>query len=177
MNLFYLDPDTKLSVQMHCDKHVVKMILEYAQLLSTAHRMLDGEQKVVKHKTRNVKRWVLSDEESDEKIYKATHFNHPSSVWARQSDSNYQYLYKLFCDLCDEYTYRYNKVHLTDQKLRKTLAKTPTNIAKKEFVKPPRCMPDHCKVGSVEDSYREYYRVEKSYMTVWSKRPTPSFMN
>jgi len=42
MNVFYLDRNPITAAQMHCDKHVVKMILEYAQLLSTAHRLLDG---------------------------------------------------------------------------------------------------------------------------------------
>ena len=42
MNIFYLHNDPQIAAQMHCDKHVVKMILEYAQLLSTAHHELDG---------------------------------------------------------------------------------------------------------------------------------------
>lgn len=42
MNIFVLDRDPYIAAQMHCDKHVIKMICEYAQLLSTAHRQLDG---------------------------------------------------------------------------------------------------------------------------------------
>ena len=44
MNIFYLDRDPVIAAQMMCDKHVVKMILESAQMLSTAHRVLDGDE-------------------------------------------------------------------------------------------------------------------------------------
>ena len=93
MNIFYLDNDPKVCAQMHLDKHVVKMILEYCQLLSTAHRVLDGTEVMGKSKTgRNVKRWILPDKR-EEIVYSATHINHPSAVWARQSAMNYYWLY------------------------------------------------------------------------------------
>ena len=44
MNIFYLDRHPKICAEYHCDKHTVKMIIEYAQLMSTAHRVLDGEE-------------------------------------------------------------------------------------------------------------------------------------
>ena len=87
MNIFYLDKDPKKCAEMHCDKHVVKMILEYAQLLSTAHRVLDGNE------------WA-----DHVGLYKATHKNHPSAIWARESAGNYFWLNKLFQELCKEYT-------------------------------------------------------------------------
>lgn len=178
MNLFYLDHDAKLSAKYHCDKHVVKMILEYAQLLSTAHRLLDGRETTIKQNNRNMRRWVLDNTNLNESLYKATHFNHPCSVWVRKSNSNYQYLYKLFCYLCDEYTLRYNKVHMTEQKLRKILEYTPNNIPSLGFSTPPCCMPDNCVIfGDVVSSYQKYYKLEKSYMAVWSKRTTPNFMD
>ena len=44
MNIFVLDKDPHIAAQMHCDRHVPKMIVESAQMLSTAHRLLDGEE-------------------------------------------------------------------------------------------------------------------------------------
>lgn len=91
MNIFYLHSDAKECAVMHCDKHVVKMILETAQLLSTAHRLLDGN--------------------DDPILYKATHKNHPSAIWTRKSQKNYLWLTSLLQNLCQEYTYRYGKIH------------------------------------------------------------------
>ena len=94
MNIFYLHPDPKKCAEMHLNKHCVKMILEYAQLLSTAHRVLDGD-----------------DYANQYNLYKATHVNHPSAIWVRQSCYNYSWLMQLLCHLCIEYTHRYGKVH------------------------------------------------------------------
>jgi hypothetical protein len=92
MNIFYLDHDTEKCAEYHVDKHVVKMILEYCQLLSTAHRLSDGLQEPGFSKTgRNVKRWRLLDNR-DSVLYQATHVNHPSAVWARASRENYLWL-------------------------------------------------------------------------------------
>ena len=103
MNIFYLDHDVAKCAEMHNDKHVVKMILEYCQLLSTAHRYLDGVEQIGQTKTgRNVKRWKLNDER-DTILYSATHINHPSAVWCRQTAANYHWLYKLLVELCKEY--------------------------------------------------------------------------
>ena len=94
MNIFYLDKNPKLCAQYHVDRHVVKMILETAQLLSTAHWLTGGEGP-----------------------YRATHKNHPSAIWARSNKSNYNWLCKLGLELCEEYTYRYGKIHKTQQHL------------------------------------------------------------
>jgi len=57
MNIFYLDKDPIVAAEMSCDKHVCKMIIESAQMLSTAHRMIDGTQYTGKTKKgRNIKR-------------------------------------------------------------------------------------------------------------------------
>src|SRR6056297_2083911 len=111
MNIFYLDEDTSKAAQYHMDKHVRKMIIEYAQLLSTAHRVLDGHVHIDTSDTgRKIKRWYTNDWR-DEIFYKSTHVNHPSSRWVRESAYNYTYLYNLFCALCDEYIYRFGKKH------------------------------------------------------------------
>ena len=72
MNIFYLHNDTKLCAEQHVDKHVVKMIVEYAQLLSTAHRMIDGEEYIGKSKTgRKVKRYRMTNPNLDKTVYQS----------------------------------------------------------------------------------------------------------
>ena len=79
MNIFYLDRNPVIAAQMMCDKHVVKMILESAQMLSTAHRVLDGD-----------------DRANETGLYKMAHKNHPSTIWVRASSENYRWLWKHF---------------------------------------------------------------------------------
>ena len=91
MNIFHLDNDPIKAAQMMCDKHIVKMIVEYAQLMSTAHRVLDGEEYLDKTaNNRNIRRWYHP--EYDGFLYKASHVNHPSNIWVRESDENYFWL-------------------------------------------------------------------------------------
>jgi hypothetical protein len=175
VNIFILDKDPKQCAEWHVDKHVVKMIIEYAQLMSTAHRMLDGEQYGDKTANgRNIKRWKLADRRENI-LYKASHINHPDAQWARQTSGNYMYLWKLFSALCDEYTYRYGKVHETDRKLRGVLICPPLNIKEGEMIEPPQCMPDYCKHSDVITAYKNYYIQEKKSFANWKKRNIPSW--
>jgi len=179
VNLFYLDTRPERCATLHCDKHVVKMIIEYAQLMSTAHRMLDGIEYQDKTKLgRKIRRWKHPNNNMDGVLYKASHINHPTAVWARGSYGNYRYLYDLFCALCDEYTYRYGKVHMTDSKLRQLLEAAPMNIPDRRFYAPPRAMPDDCKkyTKNVIQAYHKYYRLYKKDFAKWTNRPVPSFM-
>jgi hypothetical protein len=148
------------------------MILEYAQLLCTAHRVLDGDQWT--DRTANgsrIKRW--SHPKLDDVLYKATHVNHPSAVWVRQSRQNYLWLYKLFNSLCYEYSYRYGKRHLCDTKLSLTLSQSPDNIPDVDFTEPTPAMPDKYKKLSSIASYRLYYIKDKMHLASWTKRDVP----
>lgn len=146
MNIFYLDNNPTSAARMQCDRHVVKMILESAQLLSTAHRELDGDD------------WA-----DQQGLYKRTHKNHPSAVWARCSADNYQWLFRHFLALCDEYSYRYGKTHKSDDKFRHVLSFSPTNISTNEsFTPPPQCMPDEYKSDNTIIGYRQYYALDKA---------------
>ena len=183
MNLFYLHNDPVVSAEMHCDKHVVKMIIEYAQMLSTAHRILDGEQITALQNGRRIQRWNLDGDkdlhtlEMQTTLYKAAHVNHPSTQWVRENAIQYQYAYDMFVALCDEYTYRYGKVHLTDKKLRKLLNNLPNNITLGVFNEPPQCMPNDVKVlGDTINAYHKYYAVYKKDFAKWTSRPVPKFM-
>jgi len=159
MNIFYLNEDPQIAAVEHNDKHCVKMILESAQMLCTAHRVLDG------------------DERADELfMYKEAHKNHPSTIWVRDNVHNYWWLYRLFVALCDEYTYRYGKGHLTDINLREVLRLPPKNIpVNRKFYQPPQCMPEQYKCEDSVEAYHKYYMGEKSSFSVWKKRPTPDW--
>lgn len=175
MNIFYLSKDTQICAEMHNDKHCVKMILEYAQLLSTAHRVLDGViTEGVSTSGRKRKSYVLSDSRENI-LYSATHINHPSAVWVRQSNSNYIWLYDMWQKLMKEYTYRYGKNHACE-KLLGHLAGLPINIPNGPFTEPTPAMPDEYKVpGSSVASYRSYYINSKSHLAKWKNRPVPSW--
>lgn len=159
MNIFFLDDDPVRCAQQHCDKHVVKMILETAQLLSNAHHMLDGDQ-VIKP------------------IYKLTHKNHPSAVWVRTSKEHYNWLWKLLRELCKEYTHRYGKVHKVEREgLINILYVPPSNIVNAEWTDPPPAMPDEYKHQSTIQSYKNYYVGAKASFARWTNRPIPEWFS
>ena len=113
MNIFVLDKDPHIAAQMHCDRHVPKMIVESAQMLSTAHRLLDGEEYMAPSKSgkRMVKHYRLPDH--DDIIYKAVHAKHPCTIWTMQSFDNYVWHYDLFKYLSWEFEYRFCKLQET----------------------------------------------------------------
>jgi len=184
MNIFYLHNDPKICAEMHNDKHCIKMILEYCQLLSTAHRVLDGEMYIDKTvNNRNIKRWrLLDDRESI--LYSATHINHPSAVWVRKSIGNYYWLSNLLVDLCKEYTYRYGKVHKCERDGLVQLLHdcTPDNMHVIAFTEPTPAMPDDVKIaGDSLASYRNYYISNKQHLASWkgkvNSRNIPEWFN
>lgn len=177
MNIFFLDFDVTKCAQMHNDKHCVKMILEYSQLLSTAHRVLDGEEVEGKKmvagsfpvRWRKFKQWKLNDER-DAIFYSATHINHPSAIWSRQSDANYRWLYNLLVELCKEYTYRYGRVHKCEfSGLVNALKKIPNNISTGMFTEPTPAMPKEIIINNDSiASYRNYYNKSKQHLANWN---------
>ena len=177
MNIFYLHRNPEKSAKQHCDKHVVKMIIEYAQMLSTAHRMIDGEQYYDLSKNgRRIARWRHPNSNLENVLYKASHQNHPSAVWVRENAIQYQYMYDLFVALCDEYTYRYGRVHMTDDKLREVLNNIPDKMTLGEWREPPQAMPDDVKAESSIEAYHKYYREYKRPFAKSTNRDIPDFM-
>lgn len=179
MNIFYLSSIPKKCAQYHVDKHTVKMILEYSQLLSTAHRVLDGTQYIDSSTGRKIKRWKLEDAKMDMGLYKATHINHPSAVWVRQSSENYMWLCELLLKLCQEYTHRYYKIHKCEKLglVDVLYNNVPKNIPRKQFTEPTPAMPDQYKViGDSMKSYHNYYNGDKRRMFNWKNREVPYFI-
>lgn len=146
MNIFILDYEPIQAAKYQCDKHIVKMILESAQIMCTiAHR------------------------NNLEARYKPTHINHPCTIWAGDYSDNYSWLSEHALALCSEYTYRYNKIHKSQDVIESLLY-----ISKKlkkgcsDFVK---CIPDNFKKDCVVESYRAYYKTKD--FAVWSKSEKP----
>lgn len=153
MNIFWLDYDPNESVKFYCDKHVVKMITEYAQLLSTCCRVSGVECG-----------------------YRVSHVNHPCSLWVRESLTNWYYLRDLAIKLQDEYYYRYGKIHAAYRVI--TYLRQP-NIADIDLTLPPQCMPSCYKLdkGDLIKAYRNYYIGEKASFARWSGREIPYWFN
>ena len=141
MNIFYLDRDPVKAAQVQYNKHVVKMILESAQMLCTAHHHYNN---------------------GDYVPYKKAHYNHPSTIWCRQNVKQYNWLYDHMIALGNEYTKRYNKKHLTIIKCADILKTIPPGIPNSTFEEPPQCMPEQYKVvGCSITAYWNYYEQEK----------------
>lgn len=154
MNIFALSLDPHECAEWHVDKHVVKMILEYCQLLCTAHHILD---------------------ETTADLYRKTHVNHPCAKWVRESLQNYMWLVRLFECLLEEYTFRYNKIHASSR-LLKFLKVPPDNISLRPMTPFALAMPDEYKGPSTIESYREYYRHGKIHLHTWKRRNIPCFI-
>lgn len=156
MNLFYLDENPKLCAKYHCDKHVVKMILEYGQLLSGSYKFNN---------------LVYDDKVKIPDKYK----NHKLILWLNENKSHYIYLYNLFVSLLDEYTIRYMKIH-SYEKYKNVLKNTPTIYQNNnDWKDPPKVMPDYlCNIDlNVIEAYRLYYKLCKKTFAVWKNQETP----
>ena len=162
MNIFFLSESPTLSAIAQTDKHVVKMALESAQLLCTAHRVLDGKETIrLSKNNRKLKYWEMADEELESTLYKPTHYNHPCSIWVRESAANYNWLLCHWLSLCAEYEKRFGKVHATFTKLYDILEVPPKNISLQRFTQPCKAMPDQYVKDGVCESYINYYKSEK----------------
>lgn len=141
MNIFWLDTNPKKSAESLCDKHVVKMTLEYAQILCTALHT-----------------------NGNDAPYKPTHQKHPAVIWATLSRENFYVLTSMLRAILNEYTFRYGKQHSCEKIYSFITANMgsfsfPDEHAR--FSEPPRCMPDQYKVPCVIQSYRNYYYLDK----------------
>ena len=140
MNIFYLHRDPVIAAKVQYNKHVVKMILESAQMQCTAHHHYDEDTDVP---------------------YKKAHYNHPSTIWTRESDEHYMWLFDHMVALGKEYTKRYGKIHLSITKCFLPLYRIPVGIPSNGFTQPPQCMPDEFKDECSIKAYWNYYIGEK----------------
>ena len=173
MNIFYLHENPKICAEMHLDKHSSKMLVEYAQLLSTAHRVLDGKEVTRLNKIgRTMKTYIHPTR--DHYLYKSCHVNHPSNIWLRQSKANYEWLYEMWICLHKEFQIRYGKDHMSVVKLKSILKDAPSNIPNAPFTQPIQAMPDDVKNEDSITAYRDYYIKYKRSFATW-KTTTPTW--
>ena len=159
MNIFFLHVDPRIAAEYHCDKHVVKMILETAQLLYTAC-------------------WILDPDNIPPNAYKKTHANHPCAIWVRESLSNYKWLVEMGLWLCNEYRFRYgeHKTHKTEPHLLWLQSNPPRGLTEKGITEIRLAMPVEYKLPNPIQSYRKYYIIAKKSLLTYSRREPPPFL-
>jgi hypothetical protein len=161
MNIFVLDTNPKLAAKYHCDKHVVKMIVETCQMLSTSCDCHNYH-----------KDWM----------YKPCFQKHPCTLWVNESKENFRWLCNLGLHLCFEYEKRYNKNHKCKKMILKflyVLNSEQIKWTKTELTLFAKAMPDYIK-NEIEDTvlaYRQYYIKEKQNIAVWKYSETPKWYN
>lgn len=150
MNIFYLDKSPSHAAYYACDKHVVKMVLETAQMLCSAYP-------------------------KGKAPYRRTHYNHPCTVWSRQNRANYEWLGLHGLGLAFEYGERYGRRHKSEDVIEWCILNAHTlNLPDGDFTDPPQCMPDDVKVpGDTVTAYRQLYMTHKRNIAKWAHSPTP----
>ena len=161
MNIFVLSPCPRTAARLHCDKHVVKMILETAQLLYTAHH-------------------VVGTPDLPDGAYKKTHANHPCALWVRESRANYLWLVELGWWLCKEYQVRYgaHKTHKTERHILWLKSRVP-HLPNGPATPFRQAMPEAYKHPDPIQAYQTYYREDKLKrrgIVVYTKRDCPKFL-
>jgi hypothetical protein len=141
MNIFVIDKDPVRAAIMLFDKHIVKMALETAQLLSNVN---NGP-------------------------YKLTHVNHPCTKWLMQGVENYDWLVQHGIAICKEYTFRYGKEHKCEEVIM--ALETPLIQLPKGYTDFVLCMPDEFKTDCAITSYRQYYKSKSSFATWTKRDP------
>ena len=152
MNIFAVNKDPVIAAQQLCDKHVVKMILESAQMLCAPF-------------------------EQGTAPYKRTHYNHPCTKWIRESQANYEWLVSHAYALCDEYFYRYDKNHKSIHVIAWCANNSNKLSLDQELGLTPfaQAMPDEYKNDDAVQAYRDYYNGEKAYFAKWKLTTTPAW--
>ena len=178
MNIFILDYDPRKAAQMVCDKHVNKMIIESGQMLSTAHRMLDGTPERRPSKSgKTMQQYYAFGDERDDLYYLAVHKYHGCTKWTMESKANYEWHYDHFCGLVDEFKHRYGKDHKTFSVLGQMLSKTPKSIPDIGLTPFYQAMTHYpmCFHEDAVTAYRNYYHAAKNFAKWEKTRPAPSW--
>lgn len=176
MNIFAIYENPVAAAINQCNRHVVKMPLEAAQMMSLAHRVLDGtETRIVKNNRR--KTVFLLEDEREDILYQPTHVNHPCSIWCRENKANYKWLYDHFMALCQEYTERYGRIHKCERVLAEMLSNFPDSIPDSNELTPfVLTMPDQYKKDDRIQAYRDFYCSKQlEFDMVWPEGKIPSW--
>ena len=183
MNIFVLDEDPKISAQMMCNKHVVKMILESGQMLCTAHWLswLDGENGrpllTDFKRVKDAQAWLFRCvPEGAQPPWKMSHIHHPCTKWTCETMGNYVWLLEHMRGLLNEYTKRYGKMHKSEEAWVWLSQNDPVGWCsvpgKYERTPHPLCVPDEIRTSVTDpvQAYRIYYVTHKSKIAKWTPR-------
>ena len=171
MNIFVLDRNPSKAAHMMCDKHVVKMIIESAQMLSA---VLDCQYRSDRRGGDGpvIKQFGLPG-------YPKAHAKHPCTLWARDSKENSMWLVRHMRALCLQYFYRYQKFHKMDGYPAIYEAQLEHCVfpfkEQTEFVQAITNTDLH-RDDPVE-AYREYYRKEKAHFCTWKHGEVPEWFD
>ena len=154
MNIFVLDKNPEKAAYYHCDKHVVKMILESCQILCTVHHLFAVYPTIP---------------------YRKTHASHPCIIWVMQSQGNFEWLIQLTKYLLHEYTYRYGKTHKS-REVYNWMLEHPLPFNPKILTEFAQVMPDIYKSSDPVLAYREYYKYGKKSILKYSVRGLPDWL-
>jgi len=162
MNIFILDEDPKICAKYHCDKHVVKMPTETAQMISFVYHEREFWNKPIPE-------FIMK--------FSKTHYKHPCSVWIRESLQNFLFSTQLGIELYQEYQYRYNnpEKHQRAKNIFEFSLQNPPNLPDIGLTPFAKAMETVYSESAVI-SYREYYRLDKAHLHRWTNRPTPPFI-
>ena len=180
MNIFYLSHKPSRAARWHCDKHVVKMILETAQLLYTAHWVLaalaGGAPDLSTAPT-------LASNPKQHGYLSIRNKNHPCAIWTRESLDHYEWLCRFGLALCAEYQHRFGakKQHACEQHIRWLQAHLPPTLISKGWSQPAQAMPEEYRVrGDSIRAYRKYYKLNKGEqrdILTYTKRHRPHWLS
>lgn len=153
MNIFCVNTNPQEAARQLCDKHVVKMPLESAQMLCT----------------------VLHGLDISGVPYKKCHQKHPCTLWAGASQANFNWLLAHGLELCAEYTRRYKKIHASEAVLRWCAEQDISKLPDLPLSVHPQAMPDDVKRADPVEAYQTYYKVHKAYMAKWKNTTPPTW--
>lgn len=160
MQIFILDKNIKQNAKYYTDKHIIKIPLEIAQMISTAYHTLNTE---------NLPEFIFK---------KSSYINHPCNIWVRESLSNFKYACKLGLALYNEYQYRYNKPYKM-QRVKKIFEyglKYPPKIKDSNLTPFAQAIKEDCKHKDTVKAYRKYYLKYKTHLFSWKKRKKPNWI-
>ena len=176
MNIFVLDNNPQKAAEYHCNKHVVKMILECGQMLCASHwlHLLDnyGQRTSCFKRVRDIQSWLYENTHPlEQPPWKLSHMRHPCTLWTNESYSNYMWHWELGVALCKEYTKRYKRVHKSEAVIDWLGKNTPRLMKDKGLTPFAVCMKEEYKdAHDPVQSYRNYYIQDKVRFAKWEPR-------
>lgn len=182
MNIFVLDKSPKIAAEFHCDKHVVKMILESAQMLCTAHwlrllKFYHSEPIQSFKRIKDAQIWLFNNTPKDKQPpWKMSHVYHPCTVWTNDSLSNYMWLFNLGKELCYQYSLRYGRSHKSEIVIDYLGENIPIDLPDKGLTEFAICMKEEYKISSNPVlCYRNYYLKDKVRFAKWKLNNEPDW--